>query len=98
MSVVDLVSTSKSHSAVLLTTLTGYTRVNFQPYKGAHLTAIIKARIACAEEGIGNAKRTVLGEDAITFACMKISGVSGDARRVLDICRYFGFDLFDFTL
>jgi hypothetical protein len=30
----------------------------------------------------------VLSKDAVKFAAMKVSSISGDARRVLDICRY----------
>ena len=29
----------------------------------------------------------VLSGDAVKFAAMKVSSISGDARRVLDICR-----------
>ena len=29
----------------------------------------------------------MLSRDAVKFAAMKVSSISGDARRVLDICR-----------
>jgi Cdc6-like AAA superfamily ATPase len=32
--------------------------------------------------------RDVIAPDGIKFACMKVSSISGDARRVLDVCRY----------
>ena len=30
----------------------------------------------------------MLSKDTVKFAAMKVSRISGDARRVLDICRY----------
>jgi hypothetical protein len=63
-------------------------RINFQPYTTPQLETIVKARLECAKEGMGDEHKEVIGPDAIKFASMKVSSISGDARRVLDICRY----------
>jgi origin recognition complex subunit 1 len=54
-------------------------RINFQPYTTAQLEQIVHARLGGSNE--------VLSKDAVKFAAMKVSSISGDARRVLDICR-----------
>ena len=58
---------------------TGMVRINFQPYMTAQLEKIVHARLGGSTE--------VLSGDAVKFAAMKVSSISGDARRVLDICR-----------
>jgi len=58
---------------------TGMVRINFQPYTTAQLEKIVHARLGGSTE--------VLSGDAVKFAAMKVSSISGDARRVLDICR-----------
>ncbi|KAI0276286.1 P-loop containing nucleoside triphosphate hydrolase protein [Russula aff. rugulosa BPL654] len=50
----------------------GMVRINFQPYTTAQLEQIVHARLGGSNE--------VLSKDAV-------SSISGDARRVLDICR-----------
>jgi origin recognition complex subunit 1 len=45
----------------------------------AQLEQIVHARLGGSTE--------VLSKDAVKFAAMKVSSISGDARRVLDICR-----------
>ena len=55
------------------------TRINFQPYTRDQLIEIVDARLS----GLGE----VMEPDAIRFAAAKVSSVSGDARRALDICR-----------
>ena len=56
------------------------TRITFPGYTYPQLMKIIQSRL----EGIpGN----ILEPDAIQFASRKVAAVSGDARRVLDICR-----------
>ncbi len=35
----------------------------------------------------------VLSKDTVKVAAMKVSSISGDARRVLDICRYVHLSL-----
>jgi origin recognition complex subunit 1 len=57
----------------------GMVRINFQPYTTAQLEKIVHARLGGSAE--------VLSGDAVKFAAMKVSSISGDARRVLDICR-----------
>ena len=63
-------------------------RINFQPYNTQQLEQIIKSRLVNAKEGLtsGNVK-DVIAPDGIKFAAMKVSSITGDARRVLDICR-----------
>ncbi|EPB88802.1 hypothetical protein HMPREF1544_04442 [Mucor circinelloides 1006PhL] len=56
----------------------GLTRINFQPYKYDQLFQIVQSRL----EGID-----AFAKEAVEFAARKVSAVSGDARRALDICR-----------
>ncbi|KAF9161751.1 Origin recognition complex, subunit 1 [Actinomortierella ambigua] len=56
----------------------GLTRINFQPYTYPQLIQIVESRL----EGI-----QAFRKEAIEFAARKVSAVSGDARRALDICR-----------
>ncbi|KAJ2851337.1 Origin recognition complex, subunit 1 [Coemansia brasiliensis] len=56
----------------------GLTRINFQPYSHQQLMAIVQSRL----EGC-----TAFDADAIELCARKISAVSGDARRALDVCR-----------
>jgi CDC6/ORC-like protein/ATPase family protein associated with various cellular activities (AAA) len=58
----------------------GMVRINFQPYTTTQLEQIVHARLGGSIE--------VLSKGAVKFAAMKVSSISGDARRVLDICRY----------
>jgi origin recognition complex subunit 1 len=63
-------------------------RINFQPYTTSQLEAIVHARLASAQEGMPEKfSKEVVHKDGIKFAAMKVSSISGDARRVLDICR-----------
>ena len=76
-------------------------RINFAPYNKMQLSEIVDARLAAARltavandddgAGEGGAAATttveVMKPDAIKYAAMKVSSISGDARRVLDICR-----------
>uniref|UniRef100_A0A672ZBC6 Cell division control protein n=1 Tax=Sphaeramia orbicularis TaxID=375764 RepID=A0A672ZBC6_9TELE len=55
--------------------------LNFPPYSRQELTAIVQDRLAQASaEGIMDAS-------AVQFCARKVSAVSGDARKALDICR-----------
>ncbi|XP_068607407.1 cell division control protein 6 homolog [Brachionichthys hirsutus] len=55
--------------------------LNFPPYSRQELTAIVQDRLAQASsEGI-------LDASAVQFCARKVSAVSGDARKALDICR-----------
>lgn len=62
--------------------------INFEPYKTQQLEQIVKARLAGANESLPSSKAMeLLTTDAIKFIAMKISSISGDARRALDVCR-----------
>ncbi|RXW21306.1 hypothetical protein EST38_g4564 [Candolleomyces aberdarensis] len=68
----------------------GMTRINFEPYKKEQLAEIVAARLTTAKESLekeGVESREVIKMDAVKLAAMKISSISGDARRVLDVCR-----------
>lgn len=65
----------------------GMTRFNFQPYTTPQLEKILQARLASAKTGLSADAPDVISADGIKFAAMKVSSISGDARRVLDICR-----------
>ncbi|KAI8393982.1 P-loop containing nucleoside triphosphate hydrolase protein [Radiomyces spectabilis] len=56
----------------------GLTRINFQPYTHQQLYEIVESRL----DGID-----AFEKEAVEFAARKVSAVSGDARRALDICR-----------
>ncbi|KAG0173990.1 Origin recognition complex, subunit 1 [Apophysomyces sp. BC1034] len=56
----------------------GLTRINFQPYTHQQLYQIVESRL----HGID-----AFEKEAVEFAARKVSAVSGDARRALDICR-----------
>lgn len=62
-------------------------RINFAPYTKAQLAEIVNSRLKRAEQGTLNVKQ-VMKPDAVLYAATRVGGVSGDARRVLDICRY----------
>lgn len=65
-------------------------RVDFRPYTRDQLVAIVQSRLKTAMEGLDNAN-PVMDADAIRLACARVAGISGDARRVLDVCRYVSF-------
>ncbi|KZT07411.1 P-loop containing nucleoside triphosphate hydrolase protein [Laetiporus sulphureus 93-53] len=67
----------------------GMVRINFQPYTTPQLEKIVHARLQSARDGLPADARNVdvIAPDGIKFAAMKVSSISGDARRVLDICR-----------
>ena len=64
------------------------TRINYQPYDKAQLGKIVHARLNAAQEDYEGEFPEVITADAINFAAAKVASISGDARRVLDICRY----------
>ena len=66
----------------------GMTRINFQPYNTPQLEKIVHARLESAKVGLPPNSPDVIVADGIKFAAMKVSSISGDARRVLDICRF----------
>jgi Cdc6-like AAA superfamily ATPase len=61
-----------------VTSRMGLTRMNFLPYNNEQIVEIVKARLT----GL-----SIFDEHAIGYVATKISGTSGDCRRVLDICR-----------
>lgn len=64
-------------------------RINFHPYTRDQLHKIVEARLAAAKEGLNHTETIdVFDQDAIKFAAMKVSSVTGDARRILDVCRF----------
>lgn len=58
----------------------GLSRIAFTAYTRAQLNEIIKSRLSSVES-------IDVDNDAIDYACLRVSRVSGDARRALDICR-----------
>ena len=60
-------------------------------YTTPQLQEIVQSRLASAKQGLRGSTPDVMLSDAIKFAAMKVSSLSGDARRVLDICRYVIF-------
>ncbi|TFY57938.1 hypothetical protein EVG20_g8346 [Dentipellis fragilis] len=65
----------------------GMIRINFQPYTTPQLEMIVRSRLEAMKEGLKGDLQDVISPDGIKFAAMKVSSISGDARRVLDICR-----------
>lgn len=55
--------------------------LNFPPYSRHELTAIVQDRLAQASV------ENLLDSTAVQFCARKVSAVSGDARKALDICR-----------
>lgn len=58
----------------------GLTRIAFPAYTRAQLREIITSRLS-------NVDSIDVEDAAIDYACLRVSRVSGDARRALDICR-----------
>ena len=63
-------------------------RINFQPYTTGQLETIVRARLDKSRERLPAKAPEVISRDGVKFASMKVSSISGDARRVLDICRF----------
>ena len=55
-----------------------FTRISFQPYNFKELEQIVRSRLNHFD---------VFESDALQLICRKVAALSGDARRVLDICR-----------
>jgi Cdc6-like AAA superfamily ATPase len=58
----------------------GLTRMTFQPYTHKQLTEIVESRL----QGLN-----VMSDDAIQLCARRVSSVCGDARRCLDVSRYW---------
>ncbi|KAF9015037.1 hypothetical protein BDQ17DRAFT_1340381 [Cyathus striatus] len=67
----------------------GMIRINFQPYSTSQLVEIVQARLESAKDGLQDPEKeqVIIAPDGIKLAAMSVSSISGDARRVLDICR-----------
>lgn len=65
----------------------GANRVTFQPYSADQLKKIVYARLADAGIEIATGARESFESTAIEMASRKVAAVSGDARRVLELCR-----------
>ena len=75
----------------------GSNRINFTPYDKNQLIEILTNRLEGLENGIssnntkgakgGASANGVFARDAIGLVAGKVAGVTGDARRALDICR-----------
>ena len=57
----------------------GMTRIPFMPYTDRQLLEIVHGRLGDDE--------SVFTPDALMFAAKRVANVSGDARRMLDVCR-----------
>uniref|UniRef100_UPI003AACFADD cell division control protein 6 homolog isoform X1 n=1 Tax=Centroberyx gerrardi TaxID=166262 RepID=UPI003AACFADD len=55
--------------------------LHFPPYSRQELTAIVQDRLTQASD------KGILDASAVQFCARKVSAVSGDARKALDICR-----------
>lgn len=71
----------------LTTYFSGMIRINFQAYNTHQLVEIVNSRLTTAEASLPDNSQDVVAPDGIMFAAKKVSNISGDARRVLDICR-----------
>ncbi|KAF8323765.1 P-loop containing nucleoside triphosphate hydrolase protein [Clavulina sp. PMI_390] len=66
----------------------GMFRVDFRPYKREQLEAIVHSRLKTATDSLsGGGDVAIMDNDAVRLAAARVAGVSGDARRVLDVCR-----------
>ena len=59
------------------------TLIQFPPYNKEQLICILNARL---QEGAGDGSAAVITPGAITFVASKISALSGDVRKALDVC------------
>jgi origin recognition complex subunit 1 len=65
----------------------GANRVTFNPYSADQLKTIVHARLAGAGTDAAPGAKDTFEATAIEMASRKIAAVSGDARRVLELCR-----------
>lgn len=70
----------------LTANIIGMERVDFKPYQREQLMTIVQSRLNTASKGLEGSSQ-VIQEDAVRLACARVSGITGDARRVLDVCR-----------
>lgn len=65
----------------------GMTRISYNPYQKEELIKIVLARLKSASIE-PNDSGPVIALPAIVLTSAKVSNLSGDARRMLDVCRY----------
>lgn len=72
----------------------GMTRIPFMPYTDTQLLDITRARLdvdpqgaSCSTSPATRGCENVFRLDALVFASKRVANVSGDARRMLDVCR-----------
>jgi origin recognition complex subunit 1 len=64
------------------------TRINFEPYKTSQLQKIVESRLETGKQGLSAEMAIdIFEKDTLRLCAMRISNVSGDARRMLDVCR-----------
>ncbi|KAJ1548327.1 Origin recognition complex, subunit 1 [Cladochytrium tenue] len=66
----------------------GRVRVPFAAYSVPQLVRIVRARLEAADAA------ALFDSDAVEFCARKVAGISGDARRALDICSNIISDMF----
>jgi origin recognition complex subunit 1 len=59
----------------------GRIRIAFNAYSVQQLVTIIQSRLAGTDD-------RVMHHEAVEFCARKVAGMSGDARRAIDICRW----------
>ncbi|KAF9022267.1 P-loop containing nucleoside triphosphate hydrolase protein [Hymenopellis radicata] len=62
----------------------GMVRTNFTPYSIAQLTEIVSSRLESVKR---EGDPEVINRDAIKLAASRVANLTGDARRILDVCR-----------
>ena len=69
----------------------GVTRINFLPYTHQELMTIVRWRLrpedTGADAGSTQVRASDFDPDALELCARKVSSVSGDVRRILEICR-----------
>lgn len=73
----------------------GMTRITFKPYNDRELVQIVHARLGIQTDGeqpnqpspFTQGCQKVFAPEALVYLAKRVSNVSGDARRMLDVCR-----------
>ncbi|WFD36160.1 Origin recognition complex, subunit 1 [Malassezia cuniculi] len=65
----------------------GMTRIPFMPYTDRQLLEIVHMRLGSGDDAVTKGCPDVFSQDALVFAAKRVANVSGDARRMLDVCR-----------
>ena len=65
----------------------GMTRIPFMPYTDRQLLEIVHMRLGDDTTAATRGCAAVFSPDALVFAAKRVANVSGDARRMLDVCR-----------